>query len=141
MTVIGFDFGLRRTGVATGNTLTGSSTPQCTLQSQQDKPDWVRISRLIREWQPQHLVVGQPRCVEDEKHPLTKALGHFCDELENRYGLPISHISEELSSHEAEQRLKQARQNGRRKKIRKEEVDALAAAIILESWMQLYAPQ
>lgn len=140
MTVMGFDFGLRRTGIATGNTLTGSSTPQCTLQSIQNKPDWVSISRLVREWQPQHLVVGQPHCVEDEKHPLSKALAQFCAELANRYDLPITQVAEELSSHEAEQRLKQARQNGRRKKIRKEEVDALAAAIILESWMQLYRP-
>ncbi|HEC04950.1 MAG TPA: Holliday junction resolvase RuvX [Thiothrix sp.] len=135
MTVLAFDFGLARTGVAIGNTITGVVTPLCTLISINTKPDWNSISKLIEEWRPQTLVVGMPYLLDGTHSEMTEKAAKFSRQLEGRYSLPVDTINEQLSSMEAEQRLKQSRQAGRKKKIKKEEIDQLAAAIILESWI------
>ncbi len=134
-TVIAFDFGLKRTGVAIGNTTTGSASPETTLFSQDEKPDWMMISALIREWQPEQLVVGMPTELDGSESPLKKRVERFCNQLNGRYGLPVDQENEQYTSIEAAQRLKQLRQSGRKKKVAKEEVDKIAAAIILENWM------
>jgi putative Holliday junction resolvase len=138
-TLMGFDFGLVRTGIAVGNTLTGTATPECTLQSINNKPDWARIGQLIEKWRPEQLVVGLPLYLDGTASDMTRYAEKFSRQLEGRYQLPVSTVSEQLSSLEAEQRLKQTRQRGRKQKIKKEEIDQLAAAIILESWMQQHA--
>ena len=135
MSILAFDFGLARTGVAVGNKLTGIATPLCILQSINTKPDWVRISQLITEWRPKILVVGIPKHLDGRSSNMTLRAEKFSRQLEGRYNLPVETIGEQLSSLEAEQRLKQARQAGRKKKVVKGEIDQLAAAIILESWM------
>lgn len=135
MSVLGFDFGLRRTGVALGHTLTGIVTPLCTLISINTKPDWSGISRLIEEWRPERLVVGIPYLLDGSSSEMTAKAEKFCRQLEGRYVLPVDGINEQLSSLEAEQRLKESRQAGRKTKINKHEIDQLAAAIILESWI------
>lgn len=135
-TVIAFDFGLKRTGVAVGNTLTGSATPECTLTGINDQPDWNGISKLIREWSPKQIVVGMPTELDGTDSPLTKRVIRFCNQLHGRYHLPVDQENEQFTSLEASQRLKQLRQSGRKKKVTKEEVDRIAASIILESWMQ-----
>ncbi|MGB1008174.1 MAG: Holliday junction resolvase RuvX [Thiolinea sp.] len=139
MLVMGFDFGANRTGVAIANTLTGIATPQSILYAQQGKPDWVSISKLVEEWKPQQLVVGMPRKLDGSPSSMDKPIRKFCQQLEQHTQLPVQLADEQLSSREAEQRLKSARQAGRKRKIRKEEIDQLAAAIILENWMQGYA--
>lgn len=134
-TVIAFDFGLKRTGVGVGNTLTGSASPETTLHSRDEKPDWEGISRLIDEWQPSQLVVGLPIELDGTENPLTKRIVRFCNQLNGRYNLPVDQENEQFTSIEAARRLKDLRQSGRKQKVRKEEVDKLAAAIILENWM------
>jgi len=134
--VIAFDFGLKRTGVAVGNTLTGSASPECTLQSQNEKPDWLNISRLFDEWKPDQLVVGLPIELDGSKNPLEKPINRFCNQLNGRYNLPVDQENEQFTSIEAAARLKQLRQSGRKKKVSKEDVDKIAASIILENWMQ-----
>jgi len=135
MTVLAFDFGLARTGVAIGNTVTGVVTPLCTLTSINTKPDWESITKLIEEWRPQTLVVGIPYLLDGNSSEMTLKAEKFSRQLEGRYALPVDTINEQLSSLEAEDRLRQSRQTGRKKKIKKEEIDQLAAAIILESWI------
>lgn len=135
MSVLAFDYGLQRTGVAIGNILTGIATPLCTLTSINNKPDWNKISQLIEEWRPERLVVGIPYLLDGKSSEMTAKAEKFCRQLEGRYTLPVDTTNEQLSSLEAEQRLKQSRQMGRKKKINKHEIDQLAAAIILESWM------
>ena len=139
ITVLGFDFGLNRTGVAIANTLTGIATPQTVLHAKNKQPDWQGIERLIQLWRPQILVVGMPRKLDGSESSMQATILKFCRELEKRTALPVQTANEQLSSREAEQRLKSARQAGRTQKIRKEEIDSLAAAIILENWMQDYA--
>ncbi|MFZ1388960.1 MAG: Holliday junction resolvase RuvX [Thiolinea sp.] len=141
ITVLGFDFGLNRTGVAVGNTLTGLATPQTVLYTQNNQPDWQGIERLIQLWRPRILVVGMPRKLDGSDSSMQETILKFCHELEKRTALPVQTANEQLSSREAEQLLKNARQAGRKRKIRKEEIDQLAAAIILENWMQEHAHQ
>ena len=141
ITVLGFDFGLNRTGVAVGNTLTGLATPQTVLYAQNNQPDWQGIERLIQLWRPKILVVGMPRKLDGSDSSMQETILKFCRELEKRTALPVQTANEQLSSREAEQVLKSARQAGRKRKIRKEEIDQLAAAIILENWMQEHAHQ
>ena len=141
MTVLGFDFGLNRTGVAVGNTLTGLATPQTVLYAQNNQPDWQGIECLIQLWRPKILVVGMPRKLDGSDSSMQETILKFCRELEKRTALPVQTANEQLSSREAEQVLKSARQAGRKRKIRKEEIDQLAAAIILENWMQEHAHQ
>lgn len=135
-TVIAFDFGLKRTGVAVGNTLTGSATPECTLIAKDEQPDWEGISKLFDEWRPSQIVVGLPIELDGSENPLKKRIDRFCNQLNGRYNLPVDQENEQFTSLEAAGRLKQLRQSGRKKKVKKEEVDKIAAAIILESWMQ-----
>ena len=134
--VIAFDFGLKRTGVAVGNTLTGSATPECTLISKDEKPDWDGISKLINDWRPAQIVVGLPIELDGTENPLKKRIDRFCNQLNGRYNLPVDQENEQFTSIEAAQRLKQLRQSGRKQKVKKEEVDKIAASIILENWMQ-----
>ena len=134
-TVIAFDFGLKRTGVAIGNTLTGSASPECTLISLHDKPDWDKISQLVTEWQPTQFVVGLPVEEEGQSNPLLKRVERFCNQLNGRYNLPVDQENEQFSSIEASERLTLQRQSGRKQKVTKDEIDKIAASIILERWM------
>lgn len=134
--VIAFDFGLKRTGVAVGNTITGNATPECTLQSKDNKPDWDGISELFATWQPSIIVVGMPMTLDGEENPITAKVQRFCNQIQGRYNLKVEQENEQFTSIEAAARLKQVRQSGRKKKVSKDEVDKIAASIILENWMQ-----
>lgn len=138
LTVLGFDYGKARIGVAVANTLTGVATPQSTVTARDGVPDWTAITLCIQEWRPKRLVVGMPRKLDGSDSAMQEPIERFIRQLEGRYALPVDVVSEQLSSREAEQRLKSARQAGRKRKVRKEEIDQVAAAIILESWMQEY---
>lgn len=127
--VMGFDFGLRRTGVAIGLTAIGRARPLITLQLRQGTPDWVQLTALIEEWQPHSLVVGNPNSLNNKN--LMDRLVWFTKELQRRYALPIHLIDEQYSSLEAGYMLKQ---NNHHKRISKEKLDKIAAVLILESW-------
>lgn len=135
-TILGFDYGANRTGVAIANTITGVATPESVLYSKNGQPDWQGIQKLIDLWRPKQLIVGMPRKLDGSDSSMKDTILKFSRQLEQRTRLPVSLANEQLSSREAEQRLKLARQSGRKRKIRKEEIDQLAAAIILENWMQ-----
>ena len=139
ITVLGFDYGKARIGVAVTNTLTGIATPQSTIQAHDGTPDWNAVTRCLQEWQPKRLVVGMPRKLDGSDSAMQEPILRFIRQLEGRYHLPVDVVSEQLSSLEAEQRLKQTRQAGRKRKVRKEEIDQIAATIILESWIQEYS--
>lgn len=137
-TVLGFDYGTARIGVAVLNTLAGIATPQSTVAARDGVPDWAALSRCIQEWRPARLVVGMPRKLDGSDSAMQATIERFIRQLQGRYALPVDVVNEQLSSREAEQRLKLARQAGRKRKVRKDEIDQVAAAIILESWMQEY---
>lgn len=126
--VMGFDFGLKRIGIAVGQTLSATASPETTLISRDGVPDWEAISQLIALWQPRALVVGLPMRLDGSEQPFTQNARKFGQRLHGRYQKPVFFIEEQLSSHEAEQRLKSAA--GSHQKL-----DAHAAQIILENWL------
>ncbi|CAK0778770.1 ribonuclease H-like domain containing nuclease [Gammaproteobacteria bacterium] len=144
-TLLGFDFGLRRIGVAVGQTLTGTAAPLQTLRCIDGNPDWEVISRLIGEWCPVALVVGLPITADGTETPFLAAVRGFVRRLEGRYQLPVHTIDEHLSSHEAELRLSVAGSHlprgtsgGAGRKARpsaREAIDRVAAQVILQTWL------
>jgi putative Holliday junction resolvase len=127
-TLLGFDYGTAKIGVAVGQTLTGTASPLVTLRAVQQKPDWKAIGRLIEQWQPEALVVGMPFNMDDSEAEVADKARRFSRQLEGRYRLPVYMADERLTSQEARQRL------GRRPK-HIEELDAIAAQLILETWL------
>lgn len=131
----GFDFGLARIGVAVGQRLTATASPLATLHSRDEKPDWDGITRLLDEWRPAALVVGLPYNADGSRQPLTERAERFARQLEGRYGLPVHRVDERYSSQQAGTILRRQRREGR-PRIRKTDIDAAAACIILEAWLQ-----
>lgn len=134
-TVMGFDFGTTRIGVAIGQALTATARPLATVKVRQGQPDWDGVTRLIREWQPALLVVGVPHYADDTPNAVTAAALQFSRQLRQRYRLEVATIDERLSSHEANALLSaQAVQRRKGKRPDAMSVDAVAAMLILESW-------
>ena len=129
-TLLCFDYGLKRIGVAVGQELTGTANPLTTIRATDGKPDWPAISRLIEQWQPDAVVVGLPLNIDGTFHELSYRAQRFGNQLHGRYNLPAHFMDERLSSLEAERLLKN--QAGR--KQQKEDIDKLAAKVILETW-------
>ena len=130
--LLGFDFGQQRIGVAVGQQVTGTATAICTVQSRDGKPDWDTISDLIREWQPDTLVVGLPLHADGKESEISLAARKFARQLEGRYRLPVHTMNEYLSSQAARELQQQNRQAG------KAGIDAVAARIILQNWLETH---
>lgn len=130
--VLGLDFGIKRIGVANGQTITGTASPITTLQQIKGNPDWEGIKKLIQQWKPQALIVGMPYHVDGSENKMTKIVAQFCAQLEKRFSLPIHQINEALSSYEAEELLKKNLKIGQHNK---HEIDKMAAAIIVQNWL------
>ena len=130
--VLGFDYGIKRIGLAIGQTITGTASPLTTLQAVNQSPDWVGIETQIRQWKPDALVVGIPYLLDGGETDTTRAARNFSKELERRYKLPVYLIDESLSSYAAEDML---RQDIKLAKHNKDEIDKMAAAIIVQSWL------
>ena len=131
--LLAFDFGEKRIGVATGNTLTGAAQPLDTVAETTTDGRFARIGALIREWQPARLVVGRPLHPDGTVHEVTARAERFARQLEGRFGLPVSLVDERYSSVAAQARL---RTQGRAARGRAAQGDdAMAAAIILEQYL------
>ena len=131
-TVLGIDYGLKRIGIATGQTITGSASPVTTLEQINGSPNWSEIEQLITQWKPQALIVGMPYYLDGTENDMTKIVEAFCLELEQRFALPVFKINEALTSYEAEEMLKINTKIG---KHNKHEIDKMAAAIIVQNWL------
>ena len=135
-TVLAFDFGLKRIGLAAGDTLTATAAPRPAVAVHQNGPDWDAIAREVRMLTPRLLVVGAPYNADGSPGALAPAARRFATELERRFGLPVNMVDERWSSLEATEALKAQRSSGeRRKRVRKEDIDSAAAAVILERWL------
>ncbi len=133
-TILAFDFGLRRIGVAVGQDVTGSASPLGIVANRDSGVDHDAIAALIREWRPSVLVVGMPSHADGSPTDLAEPIAAFIVELE-RYDLPIDTIDERHTSVEAERVLKDARASGSRGRISKESIDAAAAVFIAERYL------
>jgi len=133
--VFGFDVGSRITGVAIGNTFTASARALATLPVRDGSPDWPRLDTLHQEWQPATLVVGLPLTLDGAEQPASRRARRFAAQLQQRYGLPVVLVDERHSSQEAAQRFAAARAVGLKRRRDAAEIDAEAAAVILERWL------
>jgi len=129
-TVIGFDFGTHWIGVAVGQTLTRQASPLGAVKNN----DWNGIEKLLREWQPELLIVGLPLTMKGEQQEMSKRAQRFGRQLEGRFGISAEFIDERLTTREAYQL---AIENQRKKS--KTEIDSLAAVLITESWLREHA--
>ena len=128
LTLLGFDFGLKRIGVAIGNTVSGSARPLATLESESNDARFSAIAAWIDEWQPNALVVGKPVDIDGRATDMTARAERFGRQLEGRFGLPVKFADERFTSAVAEAALKPNRKN-------KAKIDAAAAALILQAWL------
>ena len=134
-TVLAFDFGFKRIGIAAGDTLTATAAPRPAAAVHQQGPDWDAIAREVRMLSPKLIVVGAPYNADGSPGALAPAARRFAAELERRFGLPVNMVDERWSSLEASAALKAQRSSGERKRrVRKEDIDSAAAAVILERW-------
>lgn len=135
VTLLGFDVGRKRIGVAVGNTVSGSARELGVLEVREAGPDWPALDRWVRDWRPDALVVGDPATLDGGDQPIRQAARGFARQLVKRYGLPVQQVDERRSSVEAAQRFAAARAAGARKRSDAATLDALAAVVILERWL------
>lgn len=131
-TVLGFDFGEKRIGVAVGELETGLATPLLTIAEEATDRRFQQIENLLNEWKPCALIVGLPVHMDGTEHELTRLARKFGNRLTGRFGLPVKFVDERLSSVAADEMLREAGLNRRR---RKTPLDAVAAQQILQQWL------
>jgi putative Holliday junction resolvase len=130
---LGFDFGNKKIGTAVGQLMTKTASPLETIRSLNQVPNWDKIAQLIKEWQPEGLVVGFSRQADGSDNPITPRMLKFCRQLNGRYNLPVFQVDEALSTFEAKQMLYDDVQVSASKLWAVQ--DQLAAQLILQSWL------
>ena len=126
--LLGFDYGKTKIGIAVGQTITNTARPLTTLRVKQQGPDWQRINDLIEEWQPQALVVGIPYAKDNPMAEIADLALGFARQMERRFHLQVHLVDERLSSREARNLISRKQKNI-------EALDAIAAQLILETWL------
>ncbi|GAB2904185.1 Holliday junction resolvase RuvX [Uliginosibacterium flavum] len=133
-TLLGFDFGTARIGVATGETETRMAQALSVIHGEANDHRFAEIEKLIKEWRPVKLIVGLPTSMDGEATDMTARCTRFANQLKGRFGLPVALVDERLSSAEAEELLREVTHRWRE---RKQHLDALAAQRILQSFLDM----
>lgn len=134
-TLLAFDFGTRRIGVAVGEMLLRQAHPLMVIEGAANDGRFARIGALIEEWSPGGLVVGLPTHMDGSEHDMTARCRRFARQLESRFGLPVALMDERLTSADAQMRL---RESGKTAKAAKKHLDAVAAQLILQTWFDTH---
>ena len=135
--LLGFDYGTKQIGVAVGQMITRQARELCNLKAQDGIPRWEQIEALIKEWQPDALVVGLPLNMDGTPSDMCVRAEKFARRLNGRFNLPVHTHDERLTTFAAKgQRLSQGQQRG---SYREQPVDALAAALLLQGWLEQHA--
>lgn len=132
-TVLAFDFGEKRIGVAVGEWELRQAHPLTTIRGEANSERFAAIAALIGEWKPAVLLVGLPVSLDGKAHAMTARCIRFANQLRGRFGLPVEYAEERLSSVEAEERLRDC---GHKAKSARQHLDALAAQIILQCFFE-----
>ena len=132
-TLLAFDFGEKRIGIAVGEWALAQAHPLTTIRSEVNAERFALIAALIAEWKPVRLIVGLPVALDGTPHAMTARCTRFANQLRGRFGLPVDYAEERFSSVEADERLRAA---GHEARSAKEHVDALAAQIILQNYFE-----
>ena len=127
--LLAFDFGLRRIGVAVGNTLTRQARPLCIISAQTRTQRFDQIRDLLQQWQPDRVIVGLPLALEGGEQPATAQARRFANQLRGRFGIAVELVDERHSSMEAQQILGNHDAD-----------DAMAAAVILQRYLDGTTP-
>jgi putative Holliday junction resolvase len=133
VTALAFDYGIRRVGVAFGQSISGTARPVAVLKAKDGIPDWVQIERLIEEWRPDLLVVGLPYNMDGSESELLTRVIKFARRLTGRFNKPCFGMDERLSSKAAIEQVLE--EGGSRNRTA---IDDIAAQIILENWLTEY---
>ncbi|AZQ84923.1 Holliday junction resolvase RuvX [Colwellia sp. Arc7-635] len=132
-TILGFDFGKKYIGVAIGQELTGSASPLGSVKAREGIPDWDSMSKFIKEWQPDFVVVGLPLNMDGSEQQLTHDAKKFGNRLAGRYGLKVEFQDERLTTATAKEALFA---HGGYRNLKKDNIDAESAKIIIESYFE-----
>ena len=130
-TVLAFDFGTRKIGVAVGNTVVRIAHPLTTVEGEANAVRLKAIGTLVAEWTPGRLIVGRPLDADGSEHEMTARAERFARQLEVRFGLPVARVDERFTTRAAVTALTEAGVRGRARHAAQDEV---AAQLILQSW-------
>ena len=136
MNFLAFDYGIKRIGVATGQRLTGTASPQTPLPANNGQPNWDQVGELITQWQPNALIVGLPLNMDGSDNPITERARKFAKRLHGRFHLTCHLVDERLSTREARERTGMQGKSDRHAG----QLDSAAACIILEQFLDSDAP-
>lgn len=131
-TILAFDFGMRSIGLAIGQVITGTASPLPALRAQDGIPNWDTIEAIIKEWQPESIVVGLPLNMDGSEQDITQNVKRFVGRLKHKYKLPVHLHDERLSTVDAKAKLFEL---GGYKKLNKQKIDSVSACLIFESWL------
>jgi putative Holliday junction resolvase len=132
-TVLAFDFGLRQIGVAVGNTALKTAQPLAVVAAKNGKPDWQVLEKLVQQWQPDLLVVGDPLNMDGSASEMSERAKKFARRMHGRWGTAFEMTDERLSSFEAKQDM---RELGHRGDYKDRPIDSYAAELILQTWFR-----
>lgn len=129
--LLGFDFGMKRIGVAIGQTITQSARPLDTIQAKDGVPNWSAITKLMKKWLPDAVVVGVPLNMDGTDQPISQHARKFAQSIREEYKLPVYEMDERLTTKDARERLFA---QGGYKALQDGQVDRVAAQLILQNW-------
>jgi putative Holliday junction resolvase len=131
--LLGFDFGTKSIGVATGQMITATAQPLAAIKANDGIPNWDIVEKVINEWKPDLVVIGLPLNMDGTKQPMTQRAEKFANRLNGRFGVKIAMQDERLTTASAKEFIFE---HGGFKSLTKGKVDSVSAALILESWME-----
>lgn len=132
-TILAFDFGTYSIGCAVGQDITGTAQGLPSFKAQDGIPNWHQIEKVIKEWQPECLVVGLPLNMDGSEQPLTQRAKKFANRLNGRFNLPVELQDERLTTVSAKAEIFE---RGGYRALKKDKVDSISACLILESWFE-----
>ena len=132
-TLIGFDFGKRYIGVAVGQELTGSASPLGSIKANDGIPNWPELEKFVKEWQPHLIVVGLPLNMDGTEQQLTLDAKKFGNRVKGRLGIDVVFQDERLTTADAKEQLFS---RGGYKNLKKDNIDAESARLIIESFFE-----
>ncbi len=132
-TIIGFDFGKKYIGVAVGQEITGSASPLGSIKATDGIPNWEQLGAYLKEWQPDVIVVGLPLNMDGSEQQLTKDARKFGNRIAGRFGLKVDFQDERLTTADAKAQLFS---RGGYKNLKKDNIDAESARLIIESYFE-----
>lgn len=135
--LLGFDYGSKQIGLAVGQVITGQARELCVLKAQNGVPDWLKVEAMIKEWKPDALVVGLPLNMDGSPSDMSARAERFARQLNGRFNLPVHTHDERLTTFEAKgERMARGQ---RTDSYRDNPVDAIAARLLLEGWLEANA--